>query len=68
MAAADPDLALLKRWQMGRVFRVALVSPDGHLGLPEEDVEGNRQPSSAHPGFLHPSLVEVVEAGTAGST
>lgn len=63
LEAAEPELALLQRWQMGRVFRVTSVSPGGHVGLSEEDVAGNRQPTPLHPGFLHPSLVTEVDPG-----
>ncbi len=60
LEALEPEFARLQRWQMGRVFRVNSVSPGGHVGLPDEDVDGNRQPSDLHPGFVHPSLVEEV--------
>ena len=53
-----PELAAHQRWQMGRVFRVCQVSPTGHVGLAERDVEGNAPPID-QPTFLHPSLVEL---------
>lgn len=53
-----PELAAYQRWQMGRVFRVAQVSPAGHVGLEACDVEGNPPPID-QPMFLHPSFVEL---------
>lgn len=54
-----PERAALQRWQMGRVFRVTQISPAGHVGVAGEDIDGNPQPSSLHPGFFDPSRVHA---------